>query len=549
MSFRWRVLSLVLLVIATATGATAWLSLRQASRQITDAATADQRLTSDIVHDLVQYGLEHAGWDGVAVTVRELSGRTGQRIVLTTQAGAVVADSDVLDGRPPRPQFASPILVDARVMLAVSASPYQGSTAKLATIRLNEYRGDVRLIACLASAGTPPSVKVNDGGRLQVDVPANASGCAANTNLEGDAEDYAAMSACVSPGESDSQLIDCLNRAYASSIALFAPPPMFVHIGVGQQVAGRLAAGPVIGTAVVVAVVAATGTVLLSRRVLRPIGALTAAASRVGAGDLSQRVPVRGRDELAGLARSFNRMADSLQRSEERQRRLVGDVAHELRTPLVNLRGYLEALRDGVMQPDPELFASLHEETLLQQRIVDDLLYLARAEAGDLVYHRELMDLGEFAASCVVAHQPSALPAGVDLSVSVDADLSVVADADRLRQVLGNLISNAVRATAAGGTVLVRVDRTVYHDEPMAAMQVADTGSGIRAEDLPRVFDRFWRADSARGRAASGSGLGLAIVRQIVGDHGGRVTVESTPGQGSVFTVVLPLPSNRSGPQ
>jgi two-component system sensor histidine kinase BaeS len=291
---------------------------------------------------------------------------------------------------------------------------------------------------------------------------------------------------------------------------------------------------------VIVAVAAVAGALLLSRRVLRPISALTAASLRLGEGDLSQRVPVVGHDELAGLARSFNRMASSLHRSEEQQRRLVGDVAHELRTPLANLRGYLEALKDGVIQPRPEVFASLHEEALLQQRIVDDLQDLALAEAGQLVYHRTRVDLTELVETCRAAHMPAAEAAGISLQIWVGTPTWVDGDPDRLRQVFGNLLTNALRVTKARGTVTLSVTRGDTTD-PTATVRVVDTSGGIAAEDLPHVFDRFWRADAARGRVTGGSGLGLAIVSQILTDHGGSITVDSSLGQGSVFTVTLPL--------
>jgi signal transduction histidine kinase len=269
---------------------------------------------------------------------------------------------------------------------------------------------------------------------------------------------------------------------------------------------------------------------------------MTSAALRLGRGDLESRVAVRGNDELAELGRSFNRMADSLRRSEERQRLLVADVAHELRTPLSNLRGYLEALSDGVVAPSPELFASLHEEAVLQQRIVDDLQELALADAGNLAYHRTPVDLEELLETCRTAHRALAESAGVSLTVHAEPDgtagrLVVFTDPDRLRQSLGNLISNALRATPAGGTVSLHAARS----EGAAVLRVEDTGTGIGPDALGHVFDRFWRADPARGRYSGGAGLGLAITRQFVTDLGGAITVASELGVGTTFTLTLPL--------
>jgi two-component system sensor histidine kinase BaeS len=310
---------------------------------------------------------------------------------------------------------------------------------------------------------------------------------------------------------------------------------LLLYVGArGETPVHRISSGTIVVAASVVALVAALTALLLSRRVLRPISALTAASRRVGSGDLAERVPITGRDEFAELGRAFNRMAESLARSEERQRRLIADIAHELRNPLVNLRGYLEALSDGVLPPDPELFASLHDETLLQQRIVDDLQELALAESGALAYHKTTLDLAELLETCRIAHGATAERAGVSLVADTASPVWVHGDPDRIRQVVSNLVRNALAATRRGDTIRL----SVRSREHTAIVEVADTGYGIAKTDLPHVFDRFWRAEATRG--SGGSGLGLALAREIVTAHSGVITARSVVGKGSTFTVALP---------
>src|SRR5690606_28373870 len=201
-----------------------------------------------------------------------------------------------------------------------------------------------------------------------------------------------------------------------------------------------------------------------------------------------------------------------------------------------NVRGYLEALRDGVVAPDRELFASLYEEAVLQQRVVDDLQELALAEAGALVYHWSRVDVGELLEVVRAAHQAVADAAEVRLSGTAEAETYAHGDPDRLRQVLGNVVTNAIRATPPGGRVELRAARSGAE----TVVTISDTGAGIAPEHLPHVFDRFWRADPARGRRTGGSGLGLAIARQIVSDHGGTIEVASEVGEGASFTIRLP---------
>jgi len=291
----------------------------------------------------------------------------------------------------------------------------------------------------------------------------------------------------------------------------------------------------------IVAVVAGLSAVLLilglSRRILAPVEALTAAVRRMEAGDLSQRVEITSRDEIGELARAFNSMADGLARLEELRRNMVTDVAHELRTPLSNIRGYLEALQDGVVAPERHIIDSLHAEAMLLSRLVDDLQELSLAEAGQLRLERQPVALADVVDRAVEAIRLRAEARGVALRVNLPEDLLVDIDPQRIGQVLRNLLENALTHTPSGGEIAVAA-----HDEGQwVRVSVRDTGSGIAAEDLPYVFERFYRADKSRSRATGGAGLGLAIARQLVEAHGGRIEVESAIGQGTQFTFTLPV--------
>ena len=278
---------------------------------------------------------------------------------------------------------------------------------------------------------------------------------------------------------------------------------------------------------------------LLSRRVLGSIGHLTIAARNLGAGDLSSRVHLRGNDEIAELGHSFNDMADALEDSERQRRAMVSDVAHELRTPLANIQGHIEAMQDGLLQPDAENLGTVHQQTLHLNRLVNDLALLASAESRELSLTMEPTSIHEIVEEVIESFRPRADAASVNLSGSTAADLPPVPlDQLRIRQVLSNLIDNAIRHTPAGGSVAVSAEP---RDDDVVRVVVADTGPGIPPADLPHIFDRLYRVDPSRDRATGGSGLGLTIARQLVEAHGGTIWAESTEGQGSRFGFDLPV--------
>jgi signal transduction histidine kinase len=277
---------------------------------------------------------------------------------------------------------------------------------------------------------------------------------------------------------------------------------------------------------------------LLSRRILRPVEALTAAAGRMERGDLSARVDVTSKDEIGKLAHAFNAMSDSMARQEELRRNMVTDIAHELRTPLSNIRGYLEAVRDGVVQPDPALIGSLHEESLLLSRLVEDLQELQLAEAGQLKIERQLVDVPDMIASASTALAATAEEKGVCIDTDAPTSLpSVYADPARIGQVLRNLIDNAITHTPADGAIRIAARATNREVE----IRVQDTGPGIHPDHLTHIFDRFYRADASRARSTGGAGLGLAIVKQLIELHNGQVWAESPPNQGATFYFTLPI--------
>ncbi len=280
---------------------------------------------------------------------------------------------------------------------------------------------------------------------------------------------------------------------------------------------------------------------ILFRQIVKPVGAVTSAAQRIAAGQLDQRVPVQSHDEIGQLAVSFNEMADALAADRQLRRTMIADIAHELRTPLSVIQANLEAMLDGVLPASSEEIASLHDEAALLKRLIDDLRLLSLAEAGQLKLERTPTDMGALIESVVDHARPQAEASGIELNTEIAAHLpSVDADTDRLRQVIGNLLSNALRHTPSGGRVTVHAALSAK-DRSSIRVEVIDTGSGIAPEDLPHVFDRFYRADKSRSRSSGGSGIGLAIVKQLVEAHGGTVGVESLIGQGATFFFSLPV--------
>ncbi|MFC1966678.1 ATP-binding protein [Chloroflexota bacterium] len=276
----------------------------------------------------------------------------------------------------------------------------------------------------------------------------------------------------------------------------------------------------------------------LSRRISAPIKTLTIAAKQLGQGDLSQRVDVKDKSEIGELANTFNSMAENLERAEQLRKNMVADVAHELRTPLSNLKGYLEAVRDEVIKPDVDTIRSLDEEATMLSRLVNDLQELSLAEAGELKMNYRTEDIVKLIKQAVAAKQTQAMTKRVSLSAGLPAKLPLVnLDSQRIGQVLFNLLENALAHTAKDGLVTV----TAKQQGDRVEVAVIDTGEGIPAEELSHVFERFYRVDKSRTRATGGSGLGLTIAKRLVEAHGGEIEVQSELGKGSRFSFTIPI--------
>jgi signal transduction histidine kinase len=301
-----------------------------------------------------------------------------------------------------------------------------------------------------------------------------------------------------------------------------------------QAVATSLtwAAGAAAMTAIVIGI-------FISGRIARPVLRLVLASRRIAAGRYAERVPAGGSDELGQLAASFNEMAGALESSERRRRELIGDVAHELRTPIANLQGYVEGLGDGVVEPSDETWAFLLGETGRLRRLVEDLQELSRAEARQMSINPKPIDPDRLVNLVVARLGPEFAEKGLTLATFVDSPLPrVLADEDRAVQLLSNLLSNSLRYTPEGG----RVEVSAKQLKGEVVFRVRDTGIGVAPEHLPHLFERFYRTDKARTRAAGGSGIGLTIARALVEAMGGRIWAESPGvGQGSTFSFTLPL--------
>jgi two-component system sensor histidine kinase BaeS len=291
-----------------------------------------------------------------------------------------------------------------------------------------------------------------------------------------------------------------------------------------------------LGTVIAVAIALLIG-VVLARTISRPVREVTKATQIVAAGDLGYQVPVRTKDELGELASSFNKMSVDLDRANRQRRQMTADIAHDLRTPLSVILGYMESLSTGKLEPTPETFEIIYAKGVHLQHLIDDLRILALADAGELTLTVRPTDPAVLLEHAALAYMIHSQQKNIEIRVEITGELpEVEVDPDRMAQVLGNLVSNALHYTPGGGEIILSAER----DDDMIRLKVSDDGSGIDAEDIPHIFDRFYRSDMSRQQNGE-SGLGLAIAKSIVLAHGGTIDVSSAPGKGTAFTIFLPM--------
>jgi two-component system sensor histidine kinase BaeS len=298
----------------------------------------------------------------------------------------------------------------------------------------------------------------------------------------------------------------------------------------------RLTQQLVLGSVAVISITLLLGF-LLARSLTRPLRQLTEATRKVAAGDLDVKVDIRSKDELGELAQSFNLMNQRLAQSRDMRRQMTADIAHELRTPVSVILGYADGLKENVIPPSQETFDLIQEQAEQLEHLIDDLRTLTRAEAGELTLDLSPTDPSSLVQRLIATYEPQAARQEIELNVEVEEPIpQIMIDADRFRQVIANLLSNALQYTHAGG----QITTSITADEGEVSIQITDTGPGIPPEDLDLIFERFFRRDPSRSRDTGGSGLGLSIAKSLVERQGGQIRVESEVGKGTSLILTFP---------
>lgn len=586
---RVRLVAFCVVVAVTSVGTTAWIAVASTSSSLNEQYTQNLSDITAAYTTLSGYAATHDSWDGVAPLVDDVARRNRTRVTLTREGGTVIADSSharsALSGARPaaviNPLQPDPSIGEVAVIGGVDAravGPYRLTSDQQAAIR----RSVLAAQTCMRQHdGIVVPVRTLPNGRLYLTDVIDHANCEPDVTATGATPSERAAGRQLLPGlarcfpttgyvdqgqllvvagaqkigvdpasagflDAVDQLLDgttgaaedCVIAARRAQLAAYTAPParLYLSTSVVSTRPGLSATGlrRVVVAGSVILVATLTVCFIAASRLRRPLAELTDAVTRTAAGTRTG-VPVpRGTSEMRQLAAAVNDLARQLDRAEQRRQDMVGDIAHELRTPLGNVRGWLEAMRDEVVDPEPALLSRVHDEALVLQRLIDDLQDLALADAGQLALHPELIDASALADQAVAAARVGSGSA-VSITAHASGDTVLEADPVRLRQVIANLVSNAQRATTTGA---ITVTVTGLADE--VAVVVADTGHGIDDEHLPHLFDRFWRADKSRSRTHGGSGLGLAITHALVMAHGGRITVSSRRSSGTTMTVHLP---------
>jgi two-component system sensor histidine kinase BaeS len=591
---------LCVVIAGCSIGATAWVAAASTSVNIQERHSEDLNAAADIYDTALGYAATHQSWDGVEAVLDPKAARYDRQIFLDTPTKLVYPEGAGLRGDLKPAALVNPLEVvplpgagkAGRTIDPRAVGPMRLTEPERLAIR----RSTERFVDCLRRQGRDARVRELPTGRAVAEVdgsvvgpavvpgppaakveptPANpptrapdqAEPCSQapveqtateqragaellalvndclrrqdQTPVAGEVLDPAALGA-----ESDDPVFrNCVDTARREQLAPYVAPPATLYItgqtdtelspGLSAEAKTRIAL-----LALLIGALTVAAGAFAASRIVRPLRDLTTAAKRVGGGDRSARVSTADTGQIGELATAFNRMAEELDGAEERRKQMVSDIAHELRTPLGNIRGWLEATQDGVVTFDDALAESLLDESLLLQRIIEDLQELSLADAGKLVFHPEPIEVSDLLRQVAAAHSRAADQARVTLDVSCPRPVQLTADSNRLRQALGNLVANAVRYTPAGGLVILRAERA----GETVVIEVSDTGLGMTAEELRHVFDRFWRAEQSRSRLSGGSGLGLAITRHLVEAHDGVISVRSSEqGGGTVFAITLPL--------
>lgn len=295
-----------------------------------------------------------------------------------------------------------------------------------------------------------------------------------------------------------------------------------------------------VGMAILAAGLAASYA--LARSITVPLRNLSRAAEQIEQGNFDQKVPVETKDEVGHLAGIFNKMAETLTINASLRRQFLANIAHELRTPLAIIQGHLEGMVDGVIEPSKDQLASLHEEAIRLNRLITDLRDLSLAEVRQLAMEKGITDVNQTVSKAVYMLKPQSDAKDICINCSLDERLpKIEADTDRISQVFYNILVNAIRYSPAKGIIKVVTEKIEVEGQPWIKVSIADKGPGISQEDVPYIFDHFYRGDKSRDRKSGGSGLGLAVVKQLVEIHGGQVTVESKLTEGSIFKILLPV--------